>query len=293
MAAFEELEKLVLRIQKQLAPEASVEHNVKLPGRHTGVQRQIDVLVRQKIGQYEIRIVIDCKDYSRPVDVKGVEEFHGLLDDVGAQKGVLVCPAGFSQAAKNRAESWLIDLCRPIDTGDHKWKANPAIAGICDFREAMMSFGLSCSAPYPFQTTIDFYENLSAYDEKGNELGIPLNTAMHKWNEGLYPIDVGTHEGLAVFETCDVLADNGYGMRVPLQLTVNLHVSQQLFFGHFPITNISGFTNEVAGGVITNAFTMGILDPDTIANSWQPLENEQDAPMQPGVVLRGLLGWVT
>ena len=91
-----ELEILVSKIQKALAPNAEVTHNAKIIGRHTKVSRQIDVLVRQKVGQYEMMIVIDCKDYKKPVDVKGVEEFHGLVDDVGAHKGALVCPKGFS-----------------------------------------------------------------------------------------------------------------------------------------------------------------------------------------------------
>lgn len=39
--------------------------------------RQVDVLVRQRIGQYERTIAIDCKDYGSPVDVKGIEEFNG------------------------------------------------------------------------------------------------------------------------------------------------------------------------------------------------------------------------
>ena len=87
-----ELEILVAKIQKQLAPKAEVLHDVRLDGRLSGTKRQIDVLVRENIGQYEIKIIIDCKDYNTPVDVKGVEEFDGLLRDVGAQKGVLVCP---------------------------------------------------------------------------------------------------------------------------------------------------------------------------------------------------------
>jgi len=36
------------------------------------VAARFDVLVRQKIGQYEMLIVLDCKDYAKPVDVKGV-----------------------------------------------------------------------------------------------------------------------------------------------------------------------------------------------------------------------------
>ena len=66
------LEILVSRIQQQLAPDAEVIHNANLPGRKSNRSRQIDVLVRQKIGQYEMLIVLDCKDYAKPVDVKGV-----------------------------------------------------------------------------------------------------------------------------------------------------------------------------------------------------------------------------
>jgi restriction endonuclease Mrr len=96
-----ELEMLVARIQQQLAPKAEVIHDVKLDGRYSGRKRQIDVLMREQIGQYDIKIVIDCKDYKTPVDVKSVEEFYGLLSDVGAHKGVLVCPQGFTTTAKD------------------------------------------------------------------------------------------------------------------------------------------------------------------------------------------------
>jgi hypothetical protein len=110
-----ELELLVAKIQRELAPKSSVLHNVRLDGHLSGTKRQIDVLVRDKIGQYEISIIIDCKDYSKPVDVKDVEEFSGLQGDVRAQRGVLVCPKGFTKAAKTRAQSLQIDLYSPVD----------------------------------------------------------------------------------------------------------------------------------------------------------------------------------
>ena len=44
----------------------------------SGTDRQIDVLVEDTIGQYTIRIVLDCKDYKTRVDIKGVEECAGL-----------------------------------------------------------------------------------------------------------------------------------------------------------------------------------------------------------------------
>ncbi|HJQ59864.1 MAG TPA: restriction endonuclease, partial [Vineibacter sp.] len=144
------LEVLVAKIQRQLAPDAEVIHNTKLTGRQSGQARQIDVLVRQKIGQYEMLIVLDCKDHGRPVDIKGVEEFHGLLTDVGAHKGALVCPKGFTEAAKTRAAGWQLDLYSPVDTDPHKWQVRVKAPVICDFRSALMSFGLSVSSPAPW-----------------------------------------------------------------------------------------------------------------------------------------------
>src|SRR4051812_11704960 len=82
---WKQLELLVAAIHRQLAPDATVTHNAKLPGLLSETTRQVDVLVEQKIGQYSMRIAIDCKDYGVPVDVKGVEEFDGLVKDIGAQ----------------------------------------------------------------------------------------------------------------------------------------------------------------------------------------------------------------
>lgn len=90
-------------------PDATVEHNVKLPGRHSKRDPQIDVLVRQQIGQHQMIIVLGCKDYAEPVDVKGVEEFHGL-SMTSAHKGALVSPKGFTKAAKERAAGMQIHL---------------------------------------------------------------------------------------------------------------------------------------------------------------------------------------
>jgi len=291
MKSYKKFEQLVARIQKQLAPDAKVEHNIRLPGRNSRTNRQIDVLVSQKVGQYDIKIIIDCKDYSDPVDVKGVEEFYGLFEDVGAHKGVLVCPKGFTETAKKRAEGFLIDLYSPVDTGEHKWKVNPLVPAICDFRQAAISFGFSISAPYPFTMPQDFFSSVAAYNADGTKLGLPLPKAIEKWNNGRYPIDEGEHKNIPIFDTLEVCADNGHGMRVPIDLSIDLYIERQLFFGHFPITEMSGFKDEIHGGIITNAFSIGLLDPNEIFEKWTPLTKEEDAPIHPVMTMRGLLAW--
>lgn len=289
-----ELELLVAKIQKQLAPKAEVLHDVKLEGRQTGVKRQIDVLVREKIGQYEIQIIIDCKDHKTPVDVKGVEEFDGLLRDVGAQKEVLVCPTGFTETAKRRAEGLQIDLYSPVDTDVHKWQARVTILALCDFRSAAMSFGLSMSAPLPFRLAEDFFLRATIFDGEGKVLGTIAENAIAKWNNGQFPSEPGEHRELKIFDT-PTHVDNGYdgpmSARVPVDLTVSLIVECQLYYGALPVPHVSGCLDRLSGKVITNAFTIGLLDPDEVAKTWQKIDTESDALVHPVIRLIGLYGW--
>jgi hypothetical protein len=291
MAEYKELEKLVARIQQQLAPNATVIHNVKLPGRYTKRPRQIDVLVKDKVAQFDINIVIDCKDYKHPVDVKGVEEFYGLLDDVGAQKGVLVCPKGFTETARTRAEGLQIDLYSPVDTDPHKWQVKVSIPALCDFRNAAISFGLMCSAPVPMRIQPNFFNNPVFSKQTGKQLGTIAGCAVERWNSGGFPTDVGAHENLSIFDE-PVTTDNGYGMQVPMHLYVGLQVTRELYFGQQSIKKISGFKDEIKGGIIANAFQFGMLDPEEVEKFWTKIEKEDDAPIRPVISMTGLVAWV-
>jgi hypothetical protein len=284
------LEILVAKIQKQLAPDAEVIHDTRLPGRKSKRLRQIDILVRQRIGQYQMLIVLDCKDYSRPVDVKGVEEFYGLLDDVGAHKGVLVCPKGFTPAAKTRAIGLQVDLYSPFDTDPHKWQVTVGIPTICDFRSAGMSFEIICCASKPLSIPYEFWKETVALSANLRELGTPLDVAMKKWNEGVFNTTPGQHSRQNLFSE-PVFIDNGHDDVVPVELTVGLRIERQLYFGHMPISQMSGFKNELSGKVITNAFTVGLLSPYDVEHGWLRIQSEKDLPMPPVLKLTGLVGW--
>jgi hypothetical protein len=286
-----ELELLVQKIQQQLAPAAEVLHNVKMPGRRTGANRQIDVLVREKIGQYVINIVIDCKDYKHRVDVKGVEEFAGLLDDVGGQKGVLVCPAGFSQMAKVRAAGLQIDLYSPVDTDPHKWQASPTIPALCDFRVAAISFGFSSSAPMRMRIMPGFFSDNIVVDPDGNSLGTCYAKVVERWNSGEFSDSLGVTENIHIFGDVSVRTDNGYGELMPADLYMGLIVEDQLFSGQLPVAKMSGFKDEMTGKIITNAFSFGLLDPNEISEKWKPIKSEDELDVRPVIRLQGVVCW--
>ncbi|MDD4911001.1 MAG: restriction endonuclease [Sideroxydans sp.] len=284
------LEELVASIQKKLAPAASVEHNVHIKGRITQVDRQVDVLVTQLIGQYKMTIVIDCKDTKRPVDTKGVEEFSGLVNDIGANKGVLVCPAGFTKAALRTAKSHQIELYRPVDTGNHKWKIRASAPATCDFRSAAISIGFQYTALLPLTLT-KHVAHLDVFDATGKSLGTPLAVATAKWNAGKLPLEPGEHERHSIFDDSNTFVDNGYGTRVQVKLFIDYHVNQRMYFGQIPIEKISGFLDEYTGLVTANSFTLGLLSPSEVENSWRKLAPDESPPVAPLFGLVGLDCW--
>jgi hypothetical protein len=129
------------------------------------------------------------------------------------------------------------------------------------------------------------------FDSNGKELGFTVDTTIENWNSGKYPIEVGKHRELNVFDTSEVMTDNGYGELIPVKIYVSLNVKQKLYFANVPISQISGFKDELSGRIITNAFTVGIFDPDEVIEKWQEIETIEDAPARPVFTLQGLVGW--
>ncbi|MBR1270323.1 restriction endonuclease [Bradyrhizobium sp. AUGA SZCCT0222] len=288
-ADYKKLEKLVARIQQDLAPRSQVTHNVRLKGK-SGAQRQIDVLVEDKIGQYNVRIVLDCKDYKHPVDIKDVEECAGLFEDVSAMRGVIVCPAGFTKNAKTRAQQLQIDLYSPVDTEPHKWQARLKVPAVCDFREARMSFGVATSAPLPFKLPNDFMTTTMITDaDSGEELGTMLAIASAEWDAGNYPTEPGEHARIPILAR-KLKMENGYGTQIPVDLTVGLLVSKILYFGQFPVTRLSGFHDRIGDGIITNAFEIGLLSLEEV-HKWKRLDDISEASVKPVIILSGLYSW--
>lgn len=84
--------------------DVSVTPNASLLGSISCVRRQIDILVdaRWEAGM-ERRIIFDAKRRKRKIDVKDVETLEGMMRDVGASRGVIVCSNGWTKAARTRA----------------------------------------------------------------------------------------------------------------------------------------------------------------------------------------------
>src|SRR3954464_15174023 len=109
-AAWLEYERTVHRELESLFRDATVRHNVELPGKKSRVSRQIDILVEESVGGAPIRTAVETKHYARRIDVKVVEGFIGLLNDIQIERGLLVSPLGYTEAAQQRAFRDDVDL---------------------------------------------------------------------------------------------------------------------------------------------------------------------------------------
>jgi hypothetical protein len=117
--------------------DATVIPNASLLGRFSGVQRQIDVLIDCRYGHNaNRRTIVDAKHHKRPIDVKQVEEFEGMMRDVQASHGILVCANGYTAGALRRAQDSITIRLVPLSDAELKalniFDYEPCSYGSCD-----------------------------------------------------------------------------------------------------------------------------------------------------------------
>jgi hypothetical protein len=91
-------------------PDCHVTLDRKVMGRRSGIERQVDVWITGAVGTHEMSIAVECKCYQGRVGIKDIEAFYSFLDDVGANKGVIISDSGFTSGARNRAHSSDMEL---------------------------------------------------------------------------------------------------------------------------------------------------------------------------------------
>ncbi len=90
----------------RLGADAEIAFDARLPGKLSGVERQVDIFISGTFANIgAATMAVDCKCFSRKVDVKNVEMAIGLVEDVGADLGLIVTTEGFSTGAKHRAKA--------------------------------------------------------------------------------------------------------------------------------------------------------------------------------------------
>lgn len=100
---WKDYEKEIYEYFSETFPNTRIQYNQFVIGKYSKVKRQIDILIEGSIAGFNLKIIIDCKYFSKKIDVKAVESFSSMVEDCDAHQGVLITSMGYSQAAINRA----------------------------------------------------------------------------------------------------------------------------------------------------------------------------------------------
>jgi hypothetical protein len=99
----------------------TVQHDIELPGR-SGHRHQIDVYWEFIQAGVCHKVAVECKNYSKPIEVGRLRDFDGLLKDVPGLRGIMVTRVGYQKGAELVAKHNDIGLriVRPAEASDYK-----------------------------------------------------------------------------------------------------------------------------------------------------------------------------
>jgi hypothetical protein len=113
---------------QRLFSDAQVTLNDRIPGRQSGLRREIDISIRMNVGDAEILYIVQCKDRGkRPADIQVLGEFSSVIKDVGAAKGFLICTSGFAKTNYQYARTLGIELLTVEGIESDRWHTDVQI----------------------------------------------------------------------------------------------------------------------------------------------------------------------
>jgi hypothetical protein len=80
-----------------------IKKDYSIKGRYSKRQRQIDVFIKQRINGQDFTTIVESKNYNKKINVKIVESFISMADDIGADYGIMISEIGFTKSALQRA----------------------------------------------------------------------------------------------------------------------------------------------------------------------------------------------
>ena len=139
-------ERFVFEKLQRLYPEAAVRLNDRIPGTMSGLLREIDVSIRIPLQDTQLLYIVQCKDWSNPVDINTLGAFSAVMRDVGAAKGFLLCTSGFYQTNHQYALSVGIELVTIEDIESDKWNVQVEIPFVYVKKEYVYKMDIGITA---------------------------------------------------------------------------------------------------------------------------------------------------
>jgi hypothetical protein len=91
-------------LSKEGHQNIEVEHDVELKGR-SGATHQVDVYWRFKQAGVEHKVLVECKNYSRKINLGKIRDFQSVIQDLGPCQGIMVTKSGYQSGVRTFARS--------------------------------------------------------------------------------------------------------------------------------------------------------------------------------------------
>lgn len=190
MSEWLDFEKIVAKIYETISPKAIVKHNDFIIGYDSRTERQIDVSIRFREAGCDLLVIVQAKDYKKPVDINDVGELSAVIKDVRASKGVLICNAGFTKGAQQMANSLGIDLCNAYDAETKNWNTTLTIPVVWERLIPYVNFHVQLYMGLDDSISIDPTHWILSQDDGKTKLDI-IGTFIKKWNAKEIPREHG------------------------------------------------------------------------------------------------------
>lgn len=268
-----DLEKLAERIYRELEPGSVVRHDVLLRGDVSEVDRQIDVLIENP--DMGTRVVVDCKDWKRRVNVNDAAAFAGLLEDVGATSGVLICNRGFSKATRTVAKKKGFSLARLHDVQSRKWRLDVLIPIIWT-RLELNKIGISFRVRLNGTTDAIETNKPPAFRKDGEPVDVAAMFE-HDWNTGvLHGERPGRWQADAVL---DVEIADGV-IKPDAQVTFEYDVRGTSRLGYVTPQHARGIFDEETEAFTTAHFDVGETIFQEPQGGWQEVFDPEEVAVR-------------
>lgn len=282
--AWRRFERLAARIQRELAPDADVREDDKIVGFESGVPRQIDISIRRKVGQFDLLIVVDCKDHADKLDIKVVEEFTAMVSDVRANKGAIIASRGFTPAAITYAKHHGIDTYQLVDAESLDWNGYASIPALL-ITEGFAGYTFRIHHPPLFHIgQSDVTENTMVYTASGSAIGRIYDLIVTAWRDVRRDLF-----GDQVVTLCPSGFIDVDSKKVgPVLIEASIRNERKLYFGNWPV-RIGGLNDVQSGKKITQEVVTTALDMEKLIAGelpfWHEIESEGDLATIPSLRL--------
>lgn len=113
----------MFHIQRQLTAGGVVTESESLLDRTSGMPREVDVVVRGRVGEHDVIVSVECRDHRRRATVEWVEQMLMKHQSLPTSKLILVSASGFTRSALLKAGSNGIEALTLEEAAATDWTA--------------------------------------------------------------------------------------------------------------------------------------------------------------------------